>query len=51
MSVAMPRMTAVPRSGCLRSSPIITPHTSMCGTNPTVNDFTFSAFFASEKAR
>ena len=50
-SVVAPSTTDEPRSGCLSSSTIIMPHTTRCGTKPTVNVFTRSALRPSEHAR
>ena len=47
-SVVAPSTTDDPRSGCLSRSAIIAAHTTMCGTNPTVNALTRSAFLPSE---
>jgi hypothetical protein len=47
-SVVAPSTTDEPRSGCLSSTTIIMPHTTTCGTKPTVNVLTWSALRPSE---
>ena len=45
-SVVAPSTIDEPRSGCSSSSAIIAPHTTRCGTKPTVNVLTWSALRA-----